>query len=171
LRVPLIVRDPTGRNRGAVVEQPISVASLMPTILELAGFDPTPFGFHSPSLAGAIRGESKLSPGVVYAEVDYRPTRRELPIKRTEMKAVVVDHFKLVRDELRGEFALYDLAADPEERVNLAAARPELVSRLARVLAERATALRAGARPGGTRSLSAQETEQLRELGYLEGPD
>ncbi|MDX1648988.1 MAG: hypothetical protein R3263_03960, partial [Myxococcota bacterium] len=60
---------------------------------------------------------------------------------------------------------LYDLAADPHERRDLADARPQDVARLAREIAALGSA---AARTGGTAPLSPEELERLRALGYAE---
>ncbi len=171
LRVPWILRLPAsmGRSaRGRILSEPVSLVSLTPTILELLGIDPVRFRFQGESLAGPILGETDPAPGVIFAEVDYRPGDRELPIKRTHKKAIIVDRFKLIRDDETGTVEVYDLEGDPGERENLAATRPKLVDRLLPMLQSAFERAAKGAVEGGVRKLSEEEVERLRSLGYLE---
>ena len=177
IRVPWIVRLPGGLGRlggsgrsarGRILSEPVSLVSLTPTILELIGIDPTGFWFQGQSLAGLILGQTDSAPGVIFAEVDYRPGDRELPIKRTHKKAILIDRFKLIRDDETGTVEVYDLEADPGERENLAPTRPELVDRLLPVLRSALERAAEGAVEGGVRKLSEEEVERLRSLGYLE---
>ncbi len=177
IRVPWIVRLPGGLGRlggsgrsarGRILREPVSLVSLTPTILELIGIDPTGFWFQGQSLAGLILGQTDSAPGVIFAEVDYRPGDRELPIKRTHKKAILIDRFKLIRDDETGTVEVYDLEADPGERENLAPTRPELVDRLLPVLRSALERAAEGAVEGGVRKLSEEEVERLRSLGYLE---
>ena len=186
LRVPWIFRLPDRLDRldrpdrpdrldgrdlsagGRVLSEPVSLVSLTPTILELLGIDPEGFGFQGRSLASHIVGESDPEPAVIFAEVDYRPGDRELPIKLTHKKAVIVDRFKLIRDDETGRVEVYDLEADPAEREDLSATRPQLVERLLSVLRSTLEHTAKGAVEGGVRKLSEEEVEQLRSLGYLD---
>jgi hypothetical protein len=62
---------------------------------------------------------------------------------------------------------LYDLEADPHETRNLAAAQPEVVSRLTAVLED--WLVEALANEGASDAPTAEALRQLRQLGYLEG--
>jgi arylsulfatase A-like enzyme len=165
IRVPLIVRDPAAVELPRVVETPVSLVSLTPTLLELLGI-PAEGSFDGPSLAGVIARGGEPEDAPVYAEVSYVPLVLPYSRKRTFKKAVVAGGFKLVEDGESGRRELYDLGADPTEHTDLGAARPELADGLAALL-ERFAAR--GGPDAGRRELSEAERQQLRELGYL-GP-
>jgi arylsulfatase A-like enzyme len=145
-----------------VVEEPVSVVSVMPTLLDLLGL-PGHEALHGPSLAPVLRG-AEPTPQTLFAEVDFLPVFD--PNKRAAKKAVIHGGFKLIRDERSGVLELYDLDADPEERRDLASSRPERVRRMLRLLEERADAAGRGALPARAREPSLDELERLRALGY-----
>lgn len=125
--VPLLVRYPSRMTPGRVTE-PVSTASIYPTILDLAGLHP-PRGRPLPrSLVRSPRGPvftqltdpfaSKLGPfRKAYPQVDLTPWMRT-------WDAMVKGSSKLVRDG-HGAHTLYDLDADPGELVDRGAGTPE----------------------------------------------
>ena len=171
--VPLIIRDPTVNRPGAVVTQPVSLVSITPTVLDLLGVDASRYEFHGASLTPLLGGTEPaeaLPAGPVLTEVEYRPARHEMPVKLTVKQAVIVGSRKLIRDGLTGNIELFDLAADPGEVYNLAATDPGGVAQLLRPLEAELARTHRGGFQGEARRLSAEERDQLRELGYLE-PD
>jgi arylsulfatase A-like enzyme len=165
VRVPLIIREP-GLPRGPrVVARPVSLVSLVPTILELAGLDTSKRPFHEPSLVPELRGERDETSSVVFMEVDFRAYSRK---KTAFKKAIVVGELKLIRDDLTGAIEIYDLSADPQERNDLAARHPELQKELLPLL-ERAIR-HSGSAPMDALEVefSSEEIEALRTLGYVE---
>jgi hypothetical protein len=79
---------------------------------------------------------------------------------------------KLIRHELTGESELYDLAADPGERANLASTLSALQPKLARAMAERQASAAAAPPSGAPNKPVAEPTadlqERLRALGYVQ---
>ena len=109
--VPFIVAGPGVRSQGAVRDELLSAYDLPATLLDLLGLDPAPFeGGPGRSFAPALRGESTAVPErpvVVHSE--YGPVRMIRTAER-----------KYVHRHPYGPHELYDLIADPRERVNLA---------------------------------------------------
>jgi arylsulfatase A-like enzyme len=109
VKVPLIAAMPSRIGRGGVVESLLSGYDFMPTILEMAGLaHETPEGLPGRSFAPQLVGEaaSPDHPVVVYDE--FGPTR------------MIRDRrWKYVHRYPYGPHELYDLEADPGERINL----------------------------------------------------
>jgi arylsulfatase A-like enzyme len=155
IRVPLVVRLPDGAHAG---ERRTSLArqiDVLPTILGRLGI-PAPSG-----LAGrALVDEPDDAPHDLEAYSHTRLSRREVAaVVGGSWKAIRYLGSPIVREEV------FDLAADPGERRNLAAERP--------VLAGYGTSeiRRAEAAPGEaapTRPLDADTERRLRALGYAE---
>lgn len=154
VRVPLIVKFP-GQKSGARVGELVSTVDLRPTILERLGIA-EPSAVQGRSLVPLMGGQPSAEPRAV----------RSASHADQGFNAVVVGHWKLIRGPAGAE--LFDLAADPHERRNVAAEQPEraaaLDAELTRLLA-----------PGGARQaepgrveLDAASREQLRALGYLD---
>jgi choline-sulfatase len=165
LRVPLIVAGP-GITAGHRVAQPVSLTDLVPTLRELLGEPAVQGPEPGASFAALLRGAAVDEGRAVYAGSGKDPTRG--------IDAVIVGSSKLVARP-GGRFALYDLAADPEETRDHA---PERAGEVA-ALRERLEAIRFANEAQRVRRLSERspaeieanrrDTErELRALGYVE---
>ena len=169
VRVPLVIRTPSDRG-GRIVETPVGLAALSPTILDFADVPYDPARFQARSLADAIWERGPFEVDSVVTEVDFTALFEQMQSKNSHKRALIGVRFKLIRDEETGTEELYDILADPDEQMDIAALRPDLVASMGRALDERiATFERASRRmrAPGTR-LSAEEIELLRGLGYVE---
>jgi arylsulfatase A-like enzyme/tetratricopeptide (TPR) repeat protein len=162
LRVPLIVAGP-GVSAGVVSRATARGIDLFPTLLDLAGVA-VPGGVEGRSLRPALGGAA-LPDAPVYGESLF--TR--LNLGWAPLHSWRSGRFKLV-DAPRPE--LFDLAADPGETKDVAAAHPDQVESLRRELraalsaAERAQA----GSPGPPTPYPDPETaRRLAALGYLGG--
>lgn len=114
VKVPAILALPGRIGAGRVRRELLSAYDFAATLLECAGLDPAPFetgpgrSFADLLLADRERAAAPPRPVVVYDE--YGPVR----MIRTEQ-------WKYVHRYPHGPHELYDLDADPGERVNLAA--------------------------------------------------
>ena len=139
-RVPCVMRLPGTIPAGAVSDRLVSTIDLLPTIAALTGA-PLP-----------VRGIDGLDQTPVLRDPDAEPVRREYwYYYGRDLCAVRADHWKLVLPheyrsyegvepgedgfpgpyaKARAELALYDLASDPEETIDVAAEHPELVREL-----------------------------------------
>ncbi|UCE86951.1 MAG: sulfatase [Deltaproteobacteria bacterium] len=189
LRVPLVVHG-LPDVRPAVIQEPVQLADVMPSLLHWAGV-PAPAGLRSrvlPSVADA-----ELPPRAIVAEFaepeapalgtesDFsRKARRRWRAVRVHcepedrvfgaMRALVRYPMKLVWFE-RHPPQLYDLSQDDGEQRDLAAERPrlleELVAELDRVV-EDAARVAPGVPP--PTPMDADTLRELEALGYLEAP-
>ena len=163
VRVALAIRAPGRLPAGGRVDQLVRQVDLMPTILDLVGL-PVPPGLDGTSLVPALRDGRALGlEAFLEAFGRVRGTARDKRAGwRTERWKYVAAPNAPERPE-----ELYDLAADPRERRNVAASEPARVADFrARVAAAEATAV------GGEDALSADEEaaveQRLRDLGYIE---
>jgi arylsulfatase A-like enzyme len=167
--VPLVLRLPGRLPAGRVVEAPVALLDLMPTILELAGVGVPP----------PVRGTSLL-PRIDDGDAEVRLVFMEsgsfepwqLSVRRGPWKLV---HVRAPRDRERlrgGEFLLFDVARDPGETHNLAARRPEIKRELQAALEEwlRTTPEYRGGEQTPLESLDPDTREMLEALGYVDEP-
>lgn len=138
IRVPLLIFEP-GRQAGLHINGPTSAVDLLPTLAHVTGHSPPPWGEgmilppFSPSEASPERAVY-----VVMAE-DNNPRR---PVDRATL-AIVKGNYKLQyyfgyrRLPNHERILLYDIAADPEELVDLAPTRPGVAAALLAELQDR----------------------------------
>jgi arylsulfatase A-like enzyme len=122
IRVPMIAWSPGLRAR--VVEQPVASWDVLPTLADLAGV-PVPARLDGHSFRGLLTGAGAPK----HDHLVWNRPHKAQAIRRGRWKAVrFAPHISGAGPE--GRVELYDLAADPGERRDLAAARPELAGDL-----------------------------------------
>jgi arylsulfatase A-like enzyme len=162
VRVPLIVKYPGGRPRGRDARL-VSLIDLFPTILDLAGAT-SPVPHQGQTLIGPPRDPE----GAIYYELlsiwfFSRPDESGMT-KR-------VEDFKLISVPRKRRVELYDVRRDPEEKINVAAAKTAKVQELLQALdrwQSRTQELSRGPAEADEAELDPEALERLRSLGYLD---
>ena len=170
VHVPLILHLPGVLEGGTVVDEPVELIDVMPTVLDLLGV-PAPASMQGRSLRRLIAGETDAARRWILSEATCTDP---------EMKSIRTGHHKLMtalratggeRTGLSGEVEweqLFDLEDDPREQRSLHEADPELLDLLRRALAERFASLPEIGSVEATTEVSGDVLEQLRALGYVE---
>ena len=156
LRVPLILWKPGLVPAGRVVQDPVRLTDVAPTVLDLAGF-PTADGKDARSLVRLVQGRKDDAPPPIYAET----LLPQFYMNWSPLRSIHDDRWKLI-EAPRPE--LYDLATDPSETHNQYADRPQTVRSLEQALA-RLTGGDAGAMT--TATMDRETLEKLASLGYV----
>ncbi|MDH3685557.1 MAG: sulfatase-like hydrolase/transferase [Myxococcales bacterium] len=165
VRVPLIVAGP-GISSGLATDVPVSLVDIAATLYEWLGVEP----------AEPLQGRSfaALASGAPDGPAPRRVYLSSSNGTEYGLDALIEGTDKLVRLS-EGAYQLFDLAGDPGEREDLAAARPERVAELAATLEavvvenEARRARNLNARDSAERVRTDAETEDaLRALGYVE---
>ena len=171
MRVPLVIRFPeslAGGRPGLAISQLVRTVDLLPTIADALEL-PVPPGLDGTSLLPAIDDGRDLAlsaygeGGRAFVGVDRD---LHLPGVAGKWRMLRTRDWKLIHipDGKGGIDRLYDLRRDPGETADVAGRNPEVVARLRREL-EPYLAMDAEAVEGP--SLSEEEKERLRALGYL----
>jgi arylsulfatase A-like enzyme len=115
-RVPLIVVGPQVSEPGRVVDTPVPLLDLVPTLLDAAGA-PLPDLIHGQSLLPVLRG----------GDAPETPIYSECPARRTSYddKSLRQGDYKLIYNVKLDRAELYNLRTDPGEQHDLAAAEPQ----------------------------------------------
>jgi choline-sulfatase len=171
--VPLFFWWPGGVPGGKRIDAMVQSVDTMPTLLELSGAAP-PAGIQGASLVPFLQtGAHPLWPRPAVTEASGRVTPTDL--EPDESFAISMDGWKLVHHPKRAagrpEFELFDRRQDPLDRNDLAGQHPERVARLARELQawrKRAESMRVKPDSQLAGTLSAEEIERLRALGYIQ---
>jgi arylsulfatase A-like enzyme len=158
VRVPLLVRWPRGLPGGRRIEAPVSVSDLAAAIAALDGDE----------LTGADRDRALPRWLTDPAAAAGRPVFLELHAPKPDLRAVRDGSWKLIAAAAGTRAELYDLAADPGERRDLAAAHPDVVARLRAELDRWRSSLPAPPPIRLYTSPDVELTRQLRSLGYVD---
>lgn len=154
VRVPLIVRFPD-LPRGVRLPGPARQIDVLPTLADYLGL-PLPEGVEGVSLLPEIRGRGGAA-RAVYSQLDLDGRFAE---------SLVDGRFKILCADRRGTGCrLFDLAADPRERRDLAPGRPLLAGYLEQRL--RAVRRHRGGLTAVAVEVDGALAEHLRALGYL----
>jgi len=152
LRVPWILRLPGGRRGGTRVAGAAGLVDVAPTLLALAGVNGD--GMDGQALTAALAAR-RVADRTVYSETQYP----RLHFGWSDLASAVDGRYHYIHAPTP---ELYDVAADPGERANLASARDSTASALAAWVA-RTTAGSPAAQPA---EVDADVRERLRALGY-----
>jgi arylsulfatase A-like enzyme len=181
VRVPLILWGP-GVIGSGVIEEPVQLIDLMPTLLDLCGLPP-PEGAQGRSLRPLLAGAGGATAAAsasgawqrrpVISEKQPLLAGSDFP-NAAESYAIVDGDWKLIQNVARPsekpEFELFEFYKDPLDQKDLARSHPEVVEKLAKQLADwRGKAQAARLKPDSEqeKSLSAEQLERLRSLGYV----
>ena len=119
----MIGRWPRQIPAGRVSNHPWAHWDMLPTLAELAGAK-TPTAIDGMSMAKALRGQKQRTHDAFYWEFHERGFQQ----------AVRMGDWKAIRLRMDAPLELYDLAADPYEQRDIAAANPAVIARIERYL-------------------------------------
>jgi arylsulfatase A-like enzyme len=167
VHVPLLLRWPGHLPAGRTIDGPVESVDVLPTVLELLGLTHEGVG-RGRSLAGALlRGDALDAERPVFT---HRRPFDEPAVQNGRrvhgaLFGVLVGSYKWIEGTSDGTRELYDLASDPHETANLAARDPERAAALSK---EIAAFRKAHARAPSDATVSPEDRERLRALGYAD---
>jgi len=152
VNVPLIIKLAGSAGAGRRVDAMVGLVDVAPTLLELVGAE-APEGTDGESFSSLLLDPESPAP------------MRTIFSEYKTIISVRTDDWKYI-SRPRYPPELYDLKADPGERVNVLERYPEVAERLS-LAAKAAAAKRDARRPNEKVELDRETVEALRELGYL----
>ena len=176
VRVPLIVSLPDG-ERGLVVDQPVELMDVGPTLLEAAvcSTSAPPAAFQGRSLIPLLKG-GDLRPRPVFSGGNHG---RGLVLaddlsyysfdEGTKFKESDHAHRPGPDYPYRRNAQLFDLASDPRQTLDLGPTRPDDVQRLRSILLQWLVTAEGAGSATEAMELDPETIEQLKALGYLGG--
>lgn len=134
LRTPVLVRWP-GRVRPGRSDTPVSSIDLAPTVLHAAGVR-VPAGMPGVNLLDAVALAAR--PALFGAIFEHNAVDIRRPAANLQYRWVLAGGWKLIRPRLAavpaGRVELFNVAGDPDERDDRAAAEPARVAELTKLL-------------------------------------
>ncbi len=173
--VPLVVRWPGHIAAGGVIEEPIQLIDIMPTLVDVSGLAPVDEmqGQSLVPLLGAGDPTGWIA-RPAFSEKAITDDTFSPPPRDTESYAVTDDAWKLIHNRVRPEgapeFELFDARDDPLDMTNLADSRPDIVERLAREIERWQRVAETERLPDdaeSTEGLTQEQLERLRSLEYI----
>ena len=160
LHVPLLFKLPKSWERpgGAKVAGLVETRSITPTLLAAAGA-PLPARISAPSLMPWLLGRPAETAAKAPVEIAVAESNG--------LFAVRDERFKLIVDTTKMTKQLFDLAADPGEANDLAAAEPARLAAMEQHLRAWRSALKPLPARGGA-EVDADQIEELKALGYIQ---
>jgi arylsulfatase A-like enzyme len=128
IRVPMLARWPARIRPAQVSDQPWAFWDFLPTAAEFAAV-PSPSGIDGISMVPALTGGAQKPHDPFYWEFH----------ERGFSQGVRISDWKGVRSGRKGKLELYDLSKDLGERDDIAAAHPDVVQRIERVMSQART--------------------------------
>lgn len=124
IRVPLFLRYPGVTTPGVVFEDITAHIDMMPTLLELCGLSlPEKRMIDGISLVPLLRGYKVHNDRMIFTQYSGASVTPENGSVRTDKYRFTVHK--------NGDTALYDMIADPNQRLDISDVRPDIVSLLA----------------------------------------
>ena len=121
VRVPFLVQWPARLPRGRVVDEPVQLADVVPTVHDLLGLAPPALPLDGVSLRGALDGTAQLDPRrpiFLQRRIYDRELELGLPL-RGEKFGVRMGTWKFIEAKVDKSYELFDLARDPGELRNV----------------------------------------------------
>jgi arylsulfatase A-like enzyme/Tfp pilus assembly protein PilF len=158
-RVPFIIRAPFESMRNRRVATPVRSVDVLPTALELLGFEPTRPS-DGTSLVPLLTGDAQSMQLACYSEAVYP----RYHFGWSDLTALRVGNMKYIAAP-RPE--LYDLAVDPDEVRNLYHERSDITERLSAQLRELESGWNDAAPARRMEEIDPDTRARLAALGYL----
>ena len=159
LRILMMIRFPGAE--AASIDVNVSLIDVLPTLADLAGLDPLP-SWQGRSLADLVRGGD----GPLAEELENRAIYAQRGRNRNERWAVMLGDWKLI--QRRRRLQLFHLEQDPFDQRDLSDGESEVRVRLVELLTRFQESGVISRDPSTELTLTPEELEQLRALGYVE---
>lgn len=157
LKVPLVIKYPSSQSRRGVVEDPVSLVDILPTIMSSLGF----------ALPEGVQGRPWPARGRPLIAESYNNWEKILLYGNRfnrDLKALYDGHFKYIWGTNGCE--LYEIYNDPKELNNLVEEMPERVTEMQAALDEWLKSFTPETSRNVT-TIDKSTEESLRSLGYL----
>lgn len=130
IREPLIARWPGRINKGTIEARTVTTPDIFSTVIEACGLEPVPSAQDGVSFLPTLLGRAQVARPPMFWHYPHYGNQGGFP-----GGAMRDGDWKLIERYETGEFELYDLAADPSERTDLALREPARLATMSAQLA------------------------------------
>lgn len=164
INVPLFIKFPNSKYRGKRLNPVVRLIDIMPTLLEVAGIDYSPFQFDGLSLMPVVKGREKQH-RVFMSDFTHKGSEELRPAVVATNKNL----FKLIvnRKTPSPKIFLFDLEKDPLEKNNLGESYSQLVRELFNSILEHYQNFQLVQGRSERANIDKKLEERLRALGYI----
>ena len=162
IRVFAAMHWPAGFEKGVTINSPVMSIDILPTIAEIVGATPSGQRLDGLSLVSLIEGEQRAEPRALYnyflgelQSMRFGKWKVHFPHDVKTVTRVGGAGFRGDYGQESIDWSLYDLHADPGERVNVIDRYPEIVQEMKGLATTFSSDLEAGNKPMGEYSASA----------------
>ncbi len=156
IHIPLIIRLPGRQGAGTVVDTPVSLVDIVPTLLDLLG-KPVPADVSGVSLVPLIKGE----------EISNRPLFAEMKNNEGQSRSIIEYPWKYIYNYVTNQQELYNLEKDPKEKVDLTDKELKQSAAMRNRLFHWVENTKMHWDQVITTQLKPQDVNRLKELGYI----
>lgn len=160
IKVPLIFYHPGIIPQNTIVERPVQLVDIMPTLLQLFGIRP-PEGLQGQSLLATMTG-APSDDG--HAAIYFESMHGKENMSWAPLTGIIENFHKYVS---LPQPELYDLRRDPSEKENLYPRQKNSLGKKMDRSLRRYMLTHSGTSASGRRRLSAADKKRLESLGYL----
>lgn len=156
IHVPFLLALPGRAGGGTVVESPVGLSDVLPTLLPILGISVPP-GLDGRDISGGWRG-GDLAPQPVYVESEY-------PLHSfgwSSFYAMVTSRWKYIHSP---QPEVFDLSTDPHEQSNIVSEHPEIVREMSALIGSMRG--RKTHRSAAVVKLDDAARKELATLGYV----
>lgn len=180
--VPLIVKFPRNKYKNRVIQNPVGVIDILPTLLSYYNVPCTAAGLDGRDLMPMIETNEPRIPEYIVSSISTSRYFEAVPPRI----ALMFDHYKLIYNHPISEkelqffdgftpppqienFELFDLEKDPTETINIAGNQLQLKNKYMPVMVKLQKFIRQKLAAAGKKNkpLDKEVEEQLKSLGYL----
>jgi len=179
IKIPLIIKFFNSRNKGKKVKKFARLIDVMPTILDELKIDYSDYFLEGENLLDLVRDEKKnktrderMFISDLGSNIENNHIPKRVAINQGQYKFIINEQYSasdlsyfLFPPPQLAEIEVYDLEKDPDEKINLASKRQDLVKRLSDFMLVHYKQRR----KGGARKvkISDEIRKQLKALGYI----
>ncbi len=165
VRIPLIIYDKDLNTKGQLVNKPVRIVDILPTILEMSKIECGELKIDGASLLPVIKNVERGERVVIFESGNSHPLQRR---KGEEQAGILYKgKWKYILYKQSKKEELFNIIDDPKEKINLANKNKPMKDKLKAQLTNFLTNEHPSSTHSGNYKYSDDDLKKLKALGYL----